>query len=234
VWETAVDGRRLTFHLAGINNQNFIMRDDETGTWWQQVTGEAFLGPLKGRRLTLVPQDQLTFATWRSEAPQGRVLKRDERIARAGLYAPVNWERDMLKYQTPASASADTRLAPRALVVGVALNGAATAYPVDGLTAASATIDTVGGEPIVIVRAPDTRSTRVFDRRVDGRPLQFAVKTGAPPLGLLDVETGSEWDFAGMGVTGPLAGRRLRRVPFLEEYWFDWKTYHPTTRVFRH
>jgi len=208
------------------------LEDDETGTWWQQVTGEAFLGPLKGRRLTLVPQDQLTFATWRSEAPQGRVLKRDERIARAGLYAPVNWERDMLTYQTPASA--DTRLTPRALLVGVALNGAATAYPVDGLTAASATIDTVGGEPIVIVRAPDTPSTRVFDRRVDARTRQFAVKIGASPLRLLDVETGSEWDFAGMAVTGPLAGRRLRRVPFLEEYWFDWKTYHPTTQVFRH
>ena len=35
----AVDGRRLHFHLAGINNQNFIMQDEETGTWWQQVTG---------------------------------------------------------------------------------------------------------------------------------------------------------------------------------------------------
>jgi hypothetical protein len=234
VWETAIDGRTLTFHLAGINNQNFIMQDDETGSWWQQVTGEAFLGPLKGRRLTPVPQDQLTFATWRSEAPQGRVLKPDDRIARAGRYAPVNWERDMLQYRTPAAPSADTRLAPRALVVGVALNGAATAYPADGLTAAGATIDTIGGEPIVIVRAADARSTRVFYRTVDGRPLQFAVETGASPLRLLDVETGSEWDFTGTCVAGPLAGRRLRRVPFLEEYWFDWKTYHPTTQVFRH
>ena len=32
MWESDVDGKRLTFHLAGINNQNFIMRDDETGT----------------------------------------------------------------------------------------------------------------------------------------------------------------------------------------------------------
>jgi hypothetical protein len=231
VWETAIDGRTLTFHLAGINNQNFIMQDDETGTWWQQVTGEAFAGPLKGRRLTWVPQDQLTFATWRSEAPQGRVLKPDERIARKGRYAPVDWERGMLRYRTPASA--DTRLAPRALVVGVALNGAATAYPVDALTAARATLDTVGGEPIVIVRAPDTRSTRVFDRRVDGRTLQLAVKIGAP-LRLVDVETGSEWDFTGLGMSGPLAGRRLRRVGFLEEYWFDWKTYHPATAIFQH
>jgi hypothetical protein len=37
----------LNFHLAGINNQNFIMRDEETGTWWQQVSGTAIQGPLK-------------------------------------------------------------------------------------------------------------------------------------------------------------------------------------------
>ena len=227
-----MDGRTLTFHLAGINNQNFIMQDDQTGTWWQQVTGDAFLGPLKGRRLTLVPQDQLTFATWRAEAPRGRVLKPDDRIVRAGKYAPVDWERDMLRYRTPASA--DSQMPPRALVVGVALSGGAAAYPVERLTAAGATLDEVGGEPIVIVRAPDTRSTRVFDRRVDGKTLELAVKVGASPFRLIDIETGTEWDFTGASVTGPLAGRQLRRVPFLEEYWFDWKTYHPTTRIFRH
>ena len=41
----------LTFHLAGINNQNFLMRDEETGTWWQQITGEASVGPLQGQAL---------------------------------------------------------------------------------------------------------------------------------------------------------------------------------------
>ena len=27
------------FVSPGINNQNFIMRDEQTGSWWQQVTG---------------------------------------------------------------------------------------------------------------------------------------------------------------------------------------------------
>ena len=231
MWGSAVDGRRLRFRLTGINNQNFIMRDDETGSWWQQVTGGAFLGPLKGRTLTLVPQDQLTFAMWRSEAGQGRVLKPDARVARAGLYPPIDWERFMMRYPAPASAAADTRLAPRALVVGVALHDDAKVYPVDALTAAGATLDDLGGEPVVIVRASDARSTRVFTRRVDGRSLEFVVKVGAPAFRLVDVETGSEWDFAGAAVSGPLAGRRLGRVAFLEEYWFDWKTYHPATRL---
>ena len=65
---------RLTFHLAGINNQNFLMRDEETGTYWQQISGAAISGPLKGSQLTLVHSDELTLATWKSEQPEGTVL----------------------------------------------------------------------------------------------------------------------------------------------------------------
>ena len=72
MWESTVDGRTLHFHLSGINNQNFLMRDEETGSWWQQVTGEAISGPLKGRRLEPVPQDELSFAVWKGEHGEGR------------------------------------------------------------------------------------------------------------------------------------------------------------------
>ena len=72
MWESTVDGRQLHFHLAGINNQNFIMRDEETGTWWQQVSGEAILGPLKGHKLREVFHDEVTFALWKQEQPHGR------------------------------------------------------------------------------------------------------------------------------------------------------------------
>jgi hypothetical protein len=92
VWEAAIDGRTLHFHLAGINNQNFIMRDEETGSWWQQVSGEAILGPLKGRRLKPVPQDEISFALWKREQPMGRVLLPDPRVQAAGHYAPADWE----------------------------------------------------------------------------------------------------------------------------------------------
>ena len=72
----------MDFRLWGINNQNFIMRDEQTGTWWQQVSGLAIHGPLKGKRLRLVPHDQITFATWKQEQPKGQVLKLDEKVAK--------------------------------------------------------------------------------------------------------------------------------------------------------
>jgi hypothetical protein len=49
---------------------------------------------------------------------------------------------------------------------------------------------------------------------------------------LLDDDTGTTWDFSGLAVRGPLAGQRLRKLPSLTDYWFDWKTYHQDTDVF--
>jgi hypothetical protein len=61
VWGREVGGLILTFHLAGINNQNFLMRDEQTGTFWQQISGRAISGPLAGRSLQLIPSDELTL-----------------------------------------------------------------------------------------------------------------------------------------------------------------------------
>ena len=74
MWTRTVNGRALHFYLAGINNQNFLMRDKETGTWWQQITGKAIYGPLKGAALDLVLSDELTFGEWKAESPDGKVL----------------------------------------------------------------------------------------------------------------------------------------------------------------
>jgi len=77
VWKSTVDGRVLHFRLAGINNQNFIMRDEETGSWWQQISGKAIQGPLKGKQLAPVAFDEVSFAIWKQEHPSGQVLAPD-------------------------------------------------------------------------------------------------------------------------------------------------------------
>ena len=128
MWEATSEGRRLKFHLTGINNQNFIMSDEETGTWWQQVSGEAINGPLKGRRLNGVFHDELTFATWKREHPQGRVLRPAENNDAWRKFSE-NWEAQTGKLPVVTQASASDQLAPRAIILGVNLNGAAKAYP---------------------------------------------------------------------------------------------------------
>jgi len=173
----------LHFHLAGINNQNFIMRDEETGSWWQQVTGEAIFGPLKGRHLKPVFLDELTFATWKHEEPQGRVLRPDEQIAAAGKYAPADWEERMLRVPVATQTNA-TALDKRDLVAGINVNGAATAYPVSALKKQNPIIDKQGGTPLVVVMSEDGQSIRAFERKVEGVEREFFLKPNSSPLRL--------------------------------------------------
>lgn len=208
------------------------MRDDETGSWWQQVTGEAIHGPLKGKRLRQVFHDELTFALWKKERPAGRVLRPNEETAKAGNYAPANWEERMKKVRVTTSATIDGSLPPRTLVVGITLNGAAKAYPFDAVVKQKLILDELGGVPIFVVVADDGRSVRAFERTIDGRKLEFFVKPNSNPLMLVDAESGSEWDFTGKAISGSLSGKQLKKVAVLNDYWFDWQTYYPKTSVY--
>jgi hypothetical protein len=233
VWETTVNGRQLHFHLAGINNQNFIMRDEETGSWWQQVSGEAIQGPLKGQRLLPVFHDELTFGLWKREKPEGRVLRPNEETAHAGKYAPANWEERMVKVPVATSVAIDKSLEARTLVIGLTVNGVSKAYPLAALVKQSLILDDLGGVPIFIVLGDDRRSVRAFERSVDGRKLEFLLKPNINTFAMVDAETGSEWDFTGKATSGQLSGRQLRKVAILNDYWFDWMTYNPKSLVYK-
>jgi hypothetical protein len=240
VWDEQLRGRRLRFHLCGINNQNFVMCDEETGSWWQQVTGEAFAGPLRGSRLRLVFADEVDFAIWRREHPGGRVLR--PASAPAWRSWSADWEAKTGRLPVVAGVpGADGRgpLPPRTVVLGLEHGGAARAYPVESLRRQGVVVDDVGGQGVVILVGDDGRSLRAFESTLDGRAAPFFLKLPsspgsppAPPRRWLDGASGSEWDFQGRAVAGPWRGRQLVPLPAIKEYWFDWWTYHPRTTVY--
>jgi hypothetical protein len=225
-----VDGRVLNFRLWGINNQNFIMRDEETGSWWQQVSGECVLGPLKGRRLKLFDHDELTFATWKREGAGGRVLRPDPKLLAENKY-PADWEQHVRRLPVATTlADPNETLPARTLVVGVEAGGRAKAYPVDALAKQNPVLDQIGDAPVLVLLAEDGKSVRVFDRRLEGRTLEFFQRPDSREL--VDAETGSSWDFTGAATSGALKGRKLARLQPVKDYWFDWKKYHPDTGVY--
>ena len=206
------------------------MRDEETGSWWQQVSGAAIFGPLKGENLRSVFVDEVTFGLWKKEHPDGRVQRPDPSVASSN-YVPSDWEVKMAKARVVAPPP-DSTLIPRQLIVGLKAGNAAKAYPMDALAKQSPIIDEIAGAPVVLVLGDDKKSVRAFERVLDGRKLELFLKQGSAALRLLDAETGSEWDFSGKAISGQLSGRQLKRVPVLLDYWFDWKTYNPTTTVY--
>lgn len=210
------------------------MRDEETGSYWQQVTGAAIAGPLKGTQLTLISQDELSFGLWKKEQPNGSVLAPLDRYA--AKYEKATWESEVAKLPTVIHATKGS-LADRETIIGVVRGEAAQAYPLSKLTAQSPVLlDVVGGEPVMVVLGPDGKSVRVFSREIHGRTLEFFghSATNTEPWSLVDDAGAGNWGFDGCAVSGEMKGECLTRIDYLKDYWFDWQHYHPHSGIFRH
>jgi hypothetical protein len=227
-----MDGLKLTFHLAGINNQNFIMRDQETGTYWQQISGAAISGPLAGRKLKLIPSDELTFSLWKTEQPAGTVLK--DVMKYAAEYARKDWDVKMKKARTVISYP-ETGIGQRDVMLGVHAFGAVRAFPYEAVLRERLVQDRMGAEPVVLVVGPDGQSVRGFRARVPGVAVvpdfYRTVEDGRPLI--MDSATGSTWNFQGCATEGKARGACLDRINIIKDYWFDWRHYNPDTTIYR-
>ena len=233
VWNRSLDGRTLYFRLAGINNGNALMRDVQTNSIWQQSTGQAIFGPLKGQQLTLIHSDELTFALWRKERPEGLVLQPDAPYATE--YELKDWEQRVEKTHTVI----DTRksgIAPHELMLGVTIAGQSKAYPMKSILAARLIQDQIAGIPIVILVGPDKESIRVFKARLNEAGMTFLPVQGdslTPGTVMQDAGTSGNWNFEGCAISGTSAGMCLAPVGANKDYWFDWMNHHPDTVVFK-
>jgi hypothetical protein len=56
VYDRVVDGEVLTFgNTSALYQNDLVMLDRQTGSYWFQVGGEAGVGPMTGARLTPLP-----------------------------------------------------------------------------------------------------------------------------------------------------------------------------------
>lgn len=201
------------------------MLDEQTGSWWQQISGEAIQGKLKGTKLENVSMDEISFAVFKRENPNGRVLKPEN-----GKIESAEWEAYVAKMPVRISGDLDDSLDARTLVVGVKVNGEAKAYPFSAIEKQAPILDLVGGKNIVIFLAEDKKSVRIFERESDGKILEFLRNPDTNEI--VDAETASVWDFSGKATSGELSGKQLTKIDSIKDYWFDWKNYNPETRLY--
>ena len=125
----------------------------------------------------------------------------------------------------------DKRLGPKTMVLGLDVAGANKAFPLNALREARVINDKIGGAPVLIVHQPGSDTTTAFSARLNGRSLKF---TSANPDAseLSDLETHSQWDPYGQGLTGKLTGSNLQSLILEPEYWFAWSEFHPDTAIY--
>ncbi len=121
---------------------------------------------------------------------------------------------------------AQATLLDREPVIGLEINGDARAYPLAILIWHEIVNDTVGGVPVAVTFCPLCNTAIVFDRRVDGKTLDFGT-TGLlrfSDLVMYDRATESFWQQAtGEAIVGAMTGRRLRQLPARLESWAEFK-----------
>jgi hypothetical protein len=120
----------------------------------------------------------------------------------------------------------------------VAVEGAdrARAYPLRYLQFHEVVNDSLDGEPVAVTWCPLCGSAVVYDRRHEGRTLEFGVsgKLAADDLVLYDRETGSEWkQSSGECLDGRFAGDTLSVRPASVLPWGRFRDAHPDGVVLR-
>jgi hypothetical protein len=230
VYRTSTPRGTLTLAASGrFQEGDQLLRDSQTGTLWQQLTGKAVDGPLAGSGVELqaLPVVLTTWGSWLRLHPQTRVLSL-ETGARPDYPAGGLPESD-----TPLPVSRRSPALPEtSWIYGLVLDGTAKAYPVDRLVRDGVVNDELAGHPVLVVWEPGAdaknRTVRAYERgdRVFG-PNERAI-FGA--LFLVDQE-GRPWRLGEEALT-TADGKSLARLPGRLTYGSGWFASYPQTLIY--
>lgn len=119
-------------------------------------------------------------------------------------------------------------------VIGLVINGKARAYPLRILTWHEIVNDQLGGIPVTVTYCPLCNSAIAFDRRLDGKILDFGTtgKLRKSDMVMYDRQTESWWQqFLGEGIVGEMTGKTLKIIPSRLESFANFKKRAPEGEV---
>ena len=224
VYDRVLDGRLLTFgNTSALYQNDLVMFDRQTNSYWPQTGGKAVVGVLTGARLAVLPSSMTTYDAWLRVHPDTLVLSSATGLDRSYASDPFrNYATSVNAGRVPFPVSSeflnDNRLPSGDLVLVVDDGERARAYPLNQLGDA-ALHDTWLGEALVVFATSAGPAGNVFRARLDGQTLRFEFDTASRLY--VDTATRSSWDLAGRAVDGELAGAQLEQVPSRTAFWFS-------------
>ncbi|HLK28881.1 MAG TPA: DUF3179 domain-containing (seleno)protein [Puia sp.] len=219
-----VAGKNETFRLVGMDHFNAMFEDSTTKSWWQQATGIAIAGPLKGSALNEIPSKQATLATWLREYPNSVILQRDTFFNRH-YDSLADYDNGTIGGSLEKRDSASWKM--KSWVIGITHRQYAKAFDWNELVKEKIIQDSLPNAPVIIVLEKDTASFHTWNRTVNGDVLQFNKNINAEIF--TDENTHSSWNMNGECIDGTLKGQKLKPVQSYQEFWHSWSTFHPNT-----
>jgi hypothetical protein len=219
-----------TFGVSGrLVNNNLIMYDRATETWWPQVLSTAIPGPWNEtpaiRSLQQFPVVWTTWERWRTAHPETTLLSRDTGYARnydrdpygsynprSGYYAreeepmfPAIGKEDKLPPDIP----------PKAVVIGARTPAGSASVAKEYLEAEKLVEGTLGETPLLAVYG-EALDTGYFYLNPEERPFEY--------------RDGEVVDGDGEQYTP--AALPLERLLAFDAMWFAWGGFYPETAVY--
>ncbi len=119
-------------------------------------------------------------------------------------------------------------------VISLVINGDARAYPIQVLMWHEIVNDTVGGVPVTVTYCPLCNASMVFERRLDGKVLDFGTtgKLRMSDMVMYDRQTESWWQqFIGQSIAGEMTGKALNAAPSRLVSFSQFQKEHPNGKV---
>jgi hypothetical protein len=223
----------LDFTFHGWRNGVMVMKHKD-GTLYSCLSGVAFEGPNKGKRLEVIPTLTSNWGFWLKEYPGTVAYHMFDK------YQPVELPTQPNTDSQKSQPKPDDRLPPDTPVLGVFDGKTARAYPLAQLAKEVVIHDTVNNEVRVVLWYEPTRTAAAYlpsapDPKGDpaksrGITLQLASKDAAAPF--TDEESDSFWDITGRCFAGELKGRTLIWLDSTQVKWFAWAAEYPKTTIY--
>ena len=227
VFSPVVNGNLENFRLVGMDHFNAMFEDETTKSWWQQATGTAIIGPMKGYQLPEIPSEQMRLGDWLYLHPDSKILQPDTNF-RAEYDSLKGY--DVGRRSNGLKSNDSVAWARKSWVVGVSISNSARAYDWNELVQKQWIEDSLHATPIIVTIEPNHKTHYVLMRELEGKQLHFDKDSTGDKL--RDKETMSLWLPNGKCVGGTMNGKQLPHIQSYQEYWHSWKQFHPGTTAY--
>ena len=218
----SIDGKTYHFESRGLYDGVSVLWDEETGSLWHHITGEALAGPLAGATMPIFNLLQMTTEMALDRYPDIGVAISDRPLRQNGTVRSVDRDFELNPQFTQTIAAEDTRRPTMEIGVGLWNADVRVYYPVSAIRdAGKAIVDRLGAENVLIYLDPET-----------GAPLALytAAESAAWNGDALELDDGT---ILRDGVLVDAAGDPVSVTRPLQLFtrWYGWALMFPDTEI---
>lgn len=234
-WKSVAAGKVTSFGVSGLlYNNNLIMYDRDTDTYWSQLRVQAIHGKLKGNKPELRDVVETNWKTWKTLYPNTQILTTDTGFSRSYNIYPYG---DYLTNQnfllfpvSPLNNNLPNKERVYALMGEANSNNPAKSivFRFSGFTGGKALKQTFEGEDYLIVGNENLINS--FELTPNQAALTYTFSF-TDSEGFFTDSEGTEWNVFGKAISGPKMGNQLRITKSVVSYWFAIGAFYPNPEI---